>query len=441
MRDLSKAQGLVEFIKGSPTAFHTARQIVTRLEDAGFTYLAEGDAWEVVPGGAYYTKRNNSSVVAFKVGDKLDAADAGYHFQMASAHADSPTLRLKARPELAGPGDYLRLETEVYGGAITRSWLDRPLGLAGRAMVREGGAIVSRLIDSQKDVAVIPSVAIHLSHGDSAELDRKADLLPLFSAGNLSEGALRDFVAAEAGCDAADVVAYDLFLVNHDEPRIWGFADEFIGSGHLDDLESAYVALEGFVAAANPRAVTVYACFDNEEVGSGTRQGACSTFLSDVLERANAALGRSREDYLRALSRSLMLSCDNAHAVHPNHPEKTDASDRCWLNRGLVIKEAANQRYAADAFGRAALIGVLEAAGVPYQTYANRSDIPGGTTLGNLSTAQVSLCTVDVGMPQLAMHSAFETGGADDVSLGIDALAAFYGADLRIDGSDSVSLG
>lgn len=441
--EMRAAQGLVDFVAASPSAFHTAATVRARLDGAGFERLREGDSWagRIAPGGSYYVTRNNSSVVAFKVGQELDGPEGGYHFQLAAAHADSPTLRIKSVPELEGPGEYLRLETEVYGGAITRSWLDRPLGLAGRVMVRDGGRVESRLVNIQRPVIVVPSVAIHLSHDDPAELDRARDLVALFSAGELTRGSFNAMIAEAAGCDPADVLAHDLFAVNLDAPCIWGQASEFIGSGHLDDLQSAYVALEGFVRAANPRAVTVYACFDNEEVGSGTRQGAKSTFLADVLTRANAALGRTPEDFARALDRSLMLSADNAHALHPNHPEKTDPAEYCQFNHGIVLKEAANQRYAADAFARAALVAVLDAAGVPYQAYANRSDIKGGTTLGNLSTAQLSVATVDVGMPQLAMHSAWEVAGAKDCELGIRAFTAFFAADLRLDGADSIELG
>ena len=214
-----------------------------------------------------------------------------------------------------------------------------------------------------------------------------------------------------------------------------------MSAAKLDDLGCAYAALEGFIAAGvNDAQVNVFACFDNEEVGSNTKQGAMSTFLKDVLVRANAALGRSDEDLRRAVSRSFMLSCDNAHACHPNHPEKHDEANRCWLNRGITIKEAANQHYCSDAFSRAAIAAVLDAAGVPHQTFANRSDMAGGGTLGNLSNTQVSMHGVDVGLPQLAMHSAYETAGARDVELGVDALAAYFRCDLHIDGADSFEL-
>ncbi len=438
MTDVNPTQGLLDFIRECPSMFHTTAAIRRRLDAAGFAYLPEGQAWGVVPGGRYYTCRNNSSIVAFKVGEELDS----YHFQLAAAHGDSPCFKVKAAPELEGPGDYLRLDVEAYGGMIDHTWLDRPLGIAGRALVREGSRAESRLLATDRDVAIIPSVAIHLNResGRAPELNRAVDLCALFSAGDLAAGAFDRLVADELGVEPKQVLARDVFLYNRQEPVAWGVAGEFVSAPKLDDLGCAYVALEAFLASDNAHDVSVYACFDNEEVGSNTKQGAMSTLLRDTLVRVNAALGKTEEDYLRAVAGSMLVSCDNAHACHPNHPEKHDEANRCWLNRGLVIKEAANQHYCTDAFSRAALAAVLDDAGVPYQTFANRSDMAGGGTLGNLSNTQVSLHGVDVGLPQLAMHSSFETAGARDVALGIRALAAFYGANLLIDGADGLTL-
>ncbi|MBM6775143.1 M18 family aminopeptidase [Olsenella profusa] len=435
------AAGLVEFLRACPTAFHAVAEVRARLDAAGFTYLPEQAPWDVVPGGRYYTVRNNSSVVAWKVG--ADAcADGAYHFQMTASHADSPTYKVKAVPELVGEGGSLRLDVEAYGGMIDHTWLDRPLGVAGRVLVRAGSRVESRLVDIRQDVCLIPSVAIHLERGSglAPQLNRAVDLCPLFSAGELATGAFDEMVAEAAGCAPADVLARDLLLVAHEEPRVWGRAGEFVSGARLDDLQCAYAALSAFLATENPRCVTVYACFDNEEVGSGTKQGALSTLLADALARTSAALGKTDEEHRRAIAASMLVSCDNAHAVHPSHPEKMDGANRCHLNGGLVVKEAANQHYCTDAFSRAVLVAVLERAGVPYQTFANRSDVAGGSTLGNLSNVQVSVHAVDVGCPQLAMHSVFETAGARDTALAIDALEAFYDADLLIDGSDAVEL-
>lgn len=445
--DLAVSRDLLEFIDRSPSMFHTATTVRAHLEAAGYVYLPEGAAWKVVRGGRYLTVRNNSSVIAWKVGEKFDKADdfdgtAPYHFQIAVAHGDSPSYKVKAVPELKGEQDTLRLSVEAYGGMIDHTWLDRPLGLAGRVLVRCGSKIESRLITIERDIALIPSLAIHLNRksGLAPELNRAVDLMPLFSAGELSEGAFRQMIAMEAGVDASDVLSFDLFLVDHTGGRIWGYKDEFVSAGHLDDLQSAYAALKAFLASDNDSDISVYACFDNEEVGSNTKQGAMSTFLRDTLVRINSALGLSEDDFHRALAASMLVSCDNAHALHPAHPEKYDSTNQCRLNGGIVIKEAARQSYCTDAVSRAVFEEILSARNLPYQVFANRSDMPGGSTLGNLSNIQVSMHGIDVGLPQLAMHSVFETTGSRDTALGIQALLAFYDADIVISEADSIKI-
>ncbi len=429
---------LLEFLRACPTAFHTAAEVCRRLDEAGFTQLAEGDAWRMEPGGRYYVTRNASSVVALKVGSELDA----YHFQMAAAHADSPAYKLKAVPELEGPDGYLRLDAEVYGSPLDYTWFDRPLGLAGRVLVASGDRVESRLVNLDRDVCLIPSLAVHLERGRglAPQLSRVDDLPPVLSAGALGRGSTMRMVAEAAGAREEDVLGHDLYLVVRDEPRVWGEAGEFVSGGHLDDLQNVHAALQAFLAAGNPHDVSVLACFDNEEVGSGTKQGALSTFLADVLDRTSAALGRGHEEHLRALAGSLLVSCDSAHAAHPAHPELHDSVNSCRLNGGLVIKETASQRYCTDGFSRAVIAGVLRRAGVPYQTFANRSDRKGGSTLGNLSNTQVSVHAVDVGLPLLAMHSAYETAGARDTELGIAGLRAFFETNVLIDGARGAEL-
>ena len=439
--ELRAAKDLLAFIGASPTAFHAARAVRWRLDEAGFTYLAEGDAWRMAPGGSYYTCRNNSSVIAWRIAD--DAARTGRpHFQIAAAHGDSPTFRLKAQPVVEGADGALCLDVEAYGGMIDYTWFDRPLGVAGRVLVRAGGRVVSRLVETDGPVALIPSLAIHLNRGVNGGFapDRARDVRPVVTAGALGPDGLMGAIAASAGVRAQDIVASDLFLVNRDEPRIWGAAREFISAPRLDDLMCAHAALTGFLAAARPASVNVYALFDNEEVGSNTKQGALSTVLADTLHRITAALGGDAEDHRRALSRSMLVSCDNAHAVHPNRPERYDGANRCRVNGGIVIKEAANQHYCTDAFSRAVFCEVCERAGVPYQSFANRSDEAGGSTLGNLSNSQVSVHGVDVGCAQWAMHAACETAGARDAALAARALRAFFQADIRIDGADSFEI-
>ena len=431
------AEELVAFIAECPSMFHTAATTQAKLEAAGFSQLKEGEAWAVEAGGTYYVERNGSSIIAFTVGEQAASSRDRFHFQIAASHSDSPTFKLKAVPELDGPAGARRLAVEAYGGMLDYTWFDRPLSLAGRVLVGAEAGVESRLIAPDRDLAIIPSLAIHLDRDQNKAFspNRARDLFPLVSAGELGEGDFEACIAHEAGADAADILGFDLFLVNRVPGRVWGAADEFVSSAKLDDLMCAFMSLRAFLSANNESAITVWCCFDNEEVGSGTKQGALSTFLPDVLTRLAAALGFSAEEYRAALAKSMLVSCDNAHAVHPNRSDLYDPTNRCVMNGGIVIKEAANQHYCTDAFSRAVFTGICEGADVPTQTYANRSDMAGGSTLGNLSNMQASVHAIDVGCAQLAMHSAYETAGARDVTLAERALAAFYGADLHLDGA------
>lgn len=439
--EVAAAHELLAFVQECPSMFHTAAAIARRLDAAGFTRLNEGNAWTVAPGSRCYVVRNASSVIAFRVGE--DALDSErFHFQLTAAHGDSPTFKVKHVPALDGPEGSLRLDVEAYGGMIDYTWFDRPLSLAGRVLVQVGERVESRLVALEEPVAIIPSLAIHLDRGmnNSFAPNRATDLCPLVSAGALAVDDIERLVAQAADVEPGQVLARDLFLVNRQRPCVWGAAREFVSSPRLDDLMCAFTSFKAFLAAENPSAVTVYCCFDNEEVGSNTKQGAMSTLLADVLQRLTASLGLTPELYRRAVAKSMLVSCDNAHAVHPNHPEKHDVQNGCRLNGGLVVKEAANQHYCTDAFSRAVFTAVCRRAGVPLQTFANRSDMAGGSTLGNLSNMQVSMHAVDVGCPQLAMHSAFETAGTRDVTLATRALQAFFEADVRICEADEATI-
>lgn len=435
---LETSRELLDFIAASPSMFHTIASIRRVLDEAGYAYLSESAHWEVEPGGAYYTVRNGSSLIAFRVAPELGR----YHFKISASHADSPTFKVKSVPELEGPEGYLRLNVEGYGGMIDYTWLDRPLTVAGRALVEQEGSVTSRLVHVDRNLLLIPSVAVHMNRtvNEGFAFNHQVDLCPLVSAGELGNGAFAGIVADELGVEPEQVLASDLFLVNRQPGVVWGQESEFVSSPKLDDLQCAFAALKGFVGSHNDQGVAVYVCFDNEEVGSGTKQGALSTFLHDVLVRINEALGLSEVNYLEALSRSFLVSCDNAHAVHPNHPEHTDAQNHAVLNGGVVIKEHAEQRYCSDAFSRAAFLAVCKRAGVPTQPFANRSDKRGGSTLGNLSNTQVSVHGVDIGLPQLAMHSSYETAGVKDTAWAIQALQAFYDCDLEIEGAERFEL-
>ena len=318
---------------------------------------------------------------------------------------------------------------------IDSTWFDRPLGVAGRVLIKEADGVSARLFAADRDVLLIPNVAIHFNRdiNNGYKYNRQIDLCPLFSAGEMKKGAFDAFVAGQLGIGPERILGKDLFLVNRQRGSVWGVRSEFVSSPKLDDLQCAYASLQAFLQAENDQAGNVYCCFDNEEVGSNTKQGAMSTFLADVLGRINAGLGKTDEEYLQAQARSFLVSCDNAHAVHPNHPDKTDAQNRVWMNQGIVIKESANQKYTTDAFSRAVFTRICELADVPVQAFANRSDSVGGSTLGNLSNTQVSLHAVDIGLAQLAMHSSYETAGAKDTTYAIRALRMFYKTNLRIE--------
>ena len=424
---------LMNFLDSSVTMFHAINECEKVLQNCGYIYLPENEKWNI-RAGKYYTKRNSSSLIAF------DIANGDYHFQISAAHSDSPTFKLKDRPIIESNG-YLKLNVEAYGGMIDATWLDKPLTLAGRVMVDTKDGIETRLLNIDKDLLIIPNVPIHFNReiNKGFAFNNQVDMLPVFSAGNLSEDDFYKMLAKELGVKPEAILAKDLYLVNRQKAAVIGYDNELISSGRLDDLECVYTSLLGFIEAMNNDHINVFAVFDNEEVGSVTKQGAMSTFLVSTLNRINKALGKSDEDYYRAIAKSMLISCDNAHAIHPNHPELFDVKNRPVLNKGIAIKESANQKYTTDAFSRAVLKKILDKNNIPYQTFANRSDIIGGSTLGNLSNTAVSMNAVDIGLPQLAMHSAYETAGAKDVEYAIEALRAFFETNIGIK-DDKVSL-
>jgi len=411
---------LRKFIAACPTAFHTAEQVAAILLERGFTRLAEG----VLPEkeGDYFVTRNNSSLIAFRCADRLDS------FMITASHGDSPAFKVKDNSVLAGES-LSRLSTERYGGMISYSWMDRPLSVAGRAVVRVDGGVESRLVDFGKPCAVIPSVAPHLDF--KCEFDAKSDMIPVFTDPDGFDAALEGAVGAKK----EDVLATDLFLYN---PEPLCELGGLITAPRLDDLACVFCSVQAFLGAERSAAMPVLCVFDNEEVGSTTKQGAASTFLFDTLGSVCAAYGANPTSALRS---SMMLSCDNAHAVHPNHPELADRNHQAKLGGGVVIKYNANQKYTSDAVSSGILKFILDRAGLPYQLYANRADMRGGSTLGNIANTSVSLNTADVGIAQLAMHSCLETQAAADTANMIDALRAFYSARITMTADGNYSIG
>ncbi len=415
-------QSFFDFVAASPSAFHACREVCRQLAAAGYAPLSEFEAWTVKPGGKYYVTRNASSVIAFRVPETGLAP-----FQIVASHSDSPVFKLKPKAEEARLNHYVRLNVEKYGGMIMSTWLDRPLSIAGRALVKAEGHVQTMMVDLDRDAVLIPNMPIHFNRdiNDGFKFDPQVDLLPLY--GDVaSSGGLEAEIARQCGVAKEDVVASDLFLYNRMPGTQWGAEGEFISCPRIDDLECAFTSLAAFIQAKQQDNTAVYALFDNEEVGSRTKQGADSSFLTDVLFRLCGALGADDAETRRMIAASFMVSADNAHAVHPNHPEKYDADNRTWMNEGVVIKHNANQAYTTDAVSDAVFTCICEKAGVPVQHFSNLSNLAGGSTLGNISNTHVSINTVDIGLAQLAMHSSYETAGAKDLTYMIDALRQFY---------------
>ena len=434
MQDTSSAEALIRFIQKSPTCYHAVQTI--REELAGFSPLREGEPWRLKPGGKYYVTRNGSSIIAFALPEGPLSA-----FQLIASHSDSPTFKIKENAEVTVRDQYVQLDTERYGGMIMSSWFDRPLSVAGRALVRDGQGVRSVLVNLDRDMAVIPNVAIHMNRevNNGYKYNPAVDTYPLWGSIKAKD-TFRAEIAKAAGAEEKDLLGADLFLYNRMEGRVWGVENEFVSAPRLDDLECAFASLQAMKEARTGNHANVYCVFDNEEVGSTTKQGADSSFLSDVLRRAVLSLGLSEEAYYTALANSFMLSADNAHAVHPNHPEFSDPRNCTVMNGGIVVKFNANQKYTTDGVSEAVFHSICEKAQVPVQHYANRSDMAGGGTLGNISGSHVSINTLDIGLAQLAMHSCYETAGAQDVDHMIRGMRAFYETDVRCTGDGQYSL-
>lgn len=411
---------MMDFIENSPSCFHVVENFSKMLLKHGFQELKEEENYRVEKGGKYFIVRNGSSILAFVIPEKKMK---GFH--ISSAHSDSPTFKLKEKPEIVVEEQYVKLNVEKYGGMIDATWLDRPLSVAGRVVVKEKNQLVTKLVAIDKDLLVIPNVAIHMNRevNSGMKWNAQTDLLPLYSGGKQN---FLKMLANEIQTSEEQILGYDLFLYTRQKGCFLGADEEFVFSPKLDDLQCAYGCMRALMESTPEEYMNVCVVFDNEEVGSGTKQGADSTFLSENLERIYDSLERKKEEYRKVLSQSFAVSADNAHAVHPNHPEKADPTNRPYLNGGIVIKHHGSQRYTTDAFSGAKMKDVCNQAGVPFQTYHNRSDIAGGSTLGNISTAHVSIDTVDIGLPQLAMHSACETAGTKDTEYLLEAMRCFY---------------
>lgn len=416
------SEELLAFLNASPTCFHAVKNMQDRLLAEGFIPLKESEKWNLAPGGRYFVTRNSSALIAFSIPESGIKS-----FRIMASHSDSPAFKIKENPEIASENHYVQLNIEGYGGMIHSPWLDRPLSVAGRVIVKEQDRFVEKLVNIDRDLLMIPNLAIHMNRkiNDDYKYNPQKDLLPIYGDFN-AKGTFMKTIAEAAGVAESDILGHDLFLYNRQVGTVWGACEEFVSSGRLDDLQCAFASLQGFLQGKKEKYTAVHCVFDNEEVGSGTKQGAASTFLKDVLVRICEGLSMSPEEYLMAVADSFLVSADNAHAVHPAHTDKADPINRPYLNEGIVIKYNGNQKYCTDALSAAMFKDLCKQANVPFQSFANRSDMAGGSTLGNISTMQVSLNSVDIGLPQLSMHSPYETAGVKDTAYLIQVAAALF---------------
>ncbi|MBQ8040314.1 MAG: M18 family aminopeptidase [Lachnospiraceae bacterium] len=415
-------EGLFSFIDKSPSPFHAIEAMKEMLIAAGFREMQENKSWELEKGSSYFVVRNDSAIIAFKMPNE---EFKGFH--MVASHSDSPSFKIKENAELTLDKAYTKLNVEKYGGMIMSSWFDRPLSVAGRVYVNTEHGIEKKMIHFDEDLLVIPNLAIHMNRdvNNGVKYSAQTDMCPVLST-TADKTQFGTLLAEKAGVNIEDVLGQDLYLYTRQKGLVVGVDKDMIMSPRLDDLECAYSSMHAMIESTPGKFVNICAVLDNEEVGSGTRQGADSDFLYSTLKRIVYAMGGNEEAYMQAVAESFLISADNAHAVHPNHPEKADPTNRPVLNGGIVIKYSGNQKYTSDTFSGSVMKKLCMEAEVPYQVFYNHSDVLGGSTLGNISTAHVSVASVDIGLPQLAMHSAVETAGVKDVEYLVKVLKEFY---------------
>ena len=429
-KELEFAEELIDFIYKSPTAFHAVNSVKKVLSNSGFKELKEEEKWELQKGDKYYVTKNDSAVIAFVVGKGKIEEDG---FKILGAHTDSPGFRIKPMPEMVSEESYVKLNTEVYGGPILNTWLDRPLSVAGRVTLRGKNILFpeTKFVNINKPILIIPNLAIHMNRNVNAgvELNKQKDTLPLMAIvnENLEKGNyLLNTIAETLKVQASSIIDFDLFLYEFEKGCILGLNNEFISSARLDDLAMVHAGVVALTRVEAVGSTNVMVCFDNEEVGSRTKQGGDSELLSNILERIVLSLKGGREEFFRALAKSFMISADLAHAVHPNVPDKHDPINRPMINKGPVIKISAAQSYTTDSNSDAVYEEVCKRAGVPVQKFVNRSDEKGGSTIGPISSTHLSIRCVDMGTPILAMHSIRELGGVLDHSYVTKSFEEFY---------------
>ncbi|NFE85015.1 M18 family aminopeptidase [Clostridium botulinum] len=426
---MNTAKDLLNFINNSKSAFHGAYEVKSILDKEGFVEIKECDKWNLQNGGKYYVMKNESAIIGFEIGSG-DIAEEG--FRLIGAHTDSPGFRIKPHAEMTVEDHYVKLNTEVYGGAILSTWFDRPLSIAGRVTLKGSNPLKPqvKLVDLNKPVLIIPSLAIHMNRtiNEGYEYNKQKDTLPLLTMATdklEKDGYLLKLIAESLNVKAKEIIDFDLFVYEYEKGCLFGMNEEFISAGRLDDLWMVYAGLVALLQSRSNKATKVLVALDNEEIGSLTSQGANSSLLENILERITLALGKDREDFKRSLSNSVMISADLAHALHPNYTEKHDPTNRPLVGKGPVIKIAASGSYSTDSYAAAIFKQVCKNADVPCQEFVNRSDVKGGTTIGPITASKLNIPVIDMGAPLLSMHSVRELASVKDNEYTIKAFTEF----------------
>jgi len=423
------ANRLLDFIYDSPSPFHVAANVKRLLTEKGFTELKLTEAWDLEKAGKYFVTTNESAVIAFVVGTGEPEKNG---FKLIAAHTDSPAFKIKPSPEIK-QNNYLKLNTEAYGGLILFTWIDRPLSFAGRVSLQSGNALKpeTRFVNFEQPLLTIPNLAIHLNRdiNDGFAPNKQINMLPVLSLLNKEinhNNLLMNILADKLSVDSSQILDFELYLYEHQKGTLSGLNNEFISSGKLDDLAMVHAGITALADSQATLATNVMVCFDNEEIGSATKQGAASPVLKNILRRIALKLGKTEEDFQRSVYNSFLISSDMAHAVHPNLPEKHDPITRPEINQGPVIKIHANQKYTTDSDSAAVFGMICKQAGIPFQKFVNRSDMASGGTLGSISSSQLDFRAVDIGNPMLAMHSIRELAGVHDHTYIRKAFDTFY---------------
>ncbi len=424
---------LIAFLNESHNEYLAANAIRNILSKSGFKEIKENETWNLKENSKYFFLRNGNSLVAFVTPYRLNKSD--FYYKIVSSHLDSPALKLKENPAVS-TNFYEKWKVEVYGGLINSTYVDRPLGLAGRLIVKTENGLETRIVDTKKAVAIIPNVAIHQNRNinNGFVYNPQVDLLPIV--GTSEKAHYFDEIISSFLKDDEELVSYDLYLYNFDKAQYVGFNDDLICGQKEDDLSSAFLSLKALIDSEtnyNETGIKVAAFFNNEETGSLSFSGADSDLLKSTLRRIALSFNAKEDEYLTAIKKSFVLSADNGHAIHPNHPEMSDDKNLCLLNKGILLKFNSNMAYTSDAFTSAFVKTLCKDNNIPYQVFFNRSDVRGGSTLGNISISQESILTADIGMPQLAMHSSFETIGSEDTKHMFNLMSCFYKTVFKID--------